>query len=89
MCYIKFELFVNFVLKSKTKKEKSTKMLQPLITPPFTYMYCSAMPRAKQSSTKDQLYKKTEMLCWSIFLLVYDWIYIKDQLQIGEAQNCR
>ena len=58
MCYIKFELFVNFVLKSKTKKEKSTKMLQPLITPPFTYMYCSAMPRAKQSSTKDQLYKK-------------------------------
>ena len=82
MCYIKFELFVNFVLKSKTKKEKSTKMLQPLITPPFTYMYCSAMPRAKQSSTKDQLYKKTQMLCWSIFLLVMGII-------TGEHKNRR
>ena len=48
------------------KYKKSTEILPPLrLTSP------SAMLRAKKRSAKGQLSKKTRVLCWSFFLLIY------------------
>ena len=54
---------MNFVLKSKTNKEKSTTKLPPLLlTPP-----CKCA-RAQTNSTKDHLRKKNRLLL--VFLLI-------------------
>ena len=60
-----------FVLESKTNDKKSSEILPLLLLIlPFVYIgMCNA--ESQKMVTKGQLLKKTRVLCWSVFFLVY------------------
>ena len=60
-----------FVLESKTNNKKSSEILPLLLLIlPFVYIgMCNA--ESQKMVTKGQLLKKTRVLCWSVFFLVY------------------
>ena len=67
-------VYQHFIIQ-KNNKAKFTYILPPLLLKP-PYLCAYAMMRANNSSKKGQLWKKTRVLCWSIFLLVYEYVPI-------------
>ena len=57
-------LFMNFVLWSKTNKYKSTEILPPLLT---TLNMRNYNAESQKNSSNGELWKKTRVLCWSIY----------------------
>ena len=64
-------VFIKFVLCSKTNKDKSTKIITPLLLKP-TDKSARAMPRAKNSQQKLIILKKaTEVITYSMIRMVF------------------
>ena len=77
-------LFMNFVLWSKTNKYKSTEILPPLLT---TLNMRNYNAESQKNSSNGELWKKTRVLCWSIFVLVY-YFRFSFQSQVNTAKKC-
>ena len=76
-------LFMNFVLWSKTNKYKSTEILPPLLT---TLNMRNYNAESQKNSSNGELWKKTRVLCWSIFVLVY-YFRFSFQSQVNTAKK--
>ena len=65
-------VFIKFVLCSKTNKDKSTKIITPLLLKP-TDISARAMTRAKNSQQKLTILKKATGLCLTrSYYILYD-----------------
>ena len=78
-----------FVLESKTNNKRSSETLPLLLLIlPFVYIgMCNA--ESQKMVTKGQLLKKTRVLCWSVFFLVYAVWYMDnwDLLEVSHSDG--